>query len=102
LIGFFQNGFGRRASTDSNEPVWTAAGELEVLECNWPAVETYLACQWHVGVGMEAVVWFGIAAVEIRAQMEILRIQRREWADTQRRVLIMVNELKPLRNKKRR
>ena len=81
------------------EPGGDDYDDIEVLECNWPAVQVYLACQWTVGVGMEAVVWFGISAAEILAAMRIQRIARAERADTQRRVRIMVGAARPLLNK---
>jgi hypothetical protein len=75
--------------------------DIEVLECNWPAVQVYLACQWTVGVGMEAIVWFGISAAEILAAMRILQIARADHAATLRRVRIMVGAARPLLNRAR-
>lgn len=73
-----------------------------MLECNWPAVQVYLASQWTAGVGMESIVWFGIAGVEIESVMRMQRIPRADRADTLSRVRIMVAAARPILNEPRK
>ena len=72
---------------------------IEVLECNWTAVQVYLACMWQVSVGMAQLVWFGISAQEACAAMFALRVPRAAWGDTLRRLRVMTAAVAPIRNK---
>ena len=70
------------------------------MECNWPAVQVYLACQWQVSIGFGGAHWFGIPSAEVLAAMCILRIKPAKWHDTQQRVRVMVNIAQPLKNER--
>jgi hypothetical protein len=52
--------------------------EIEVLECNWNAVQvfTHVEPQWIVGLHVARA---GISAAEIRAAVTMLRVPRAEW-----------------------
>ena len=84
-----------RAVDDRNaEPV------IEVLECNWIAVQVYRACQWTIHVGMTTRPYFqGISCAEIMAGMQSECVPRRQWSDTRRRVRIMANAASQVLNK---
>lgn len=70
-----------------------------MLECNWPAVQVYLACQWTLHVGVSAPYWQGIATSEAVAAMHAHRIPAAARADTLRRVQIMVAAARSVLNK---
>lgn len=75
------------------------AQPIEVLECNWPAVQVYLASQWTLLLGFGASHYHGIATTELMAAMQVVGIPRRAWQDTLNRVRIMVRAARPLLNK---
>lgn len=54
---------------------------IEVLECNWAAVQVYLRCQQTVLSGMGGAAYLGVSASEVMASARMLRAHPREWPD---------------------
>jgi hypothetical protein len=54
------------------------AAEIEVLECNWNAVQVFANAQATWLSGMRAA-YLGISAAEIHAAALLLRVPRGEW-----------------------
>jgi len=55
---------------------------IEVLDCNWTAVQVYLRCQQTMLAGMSGVAYLGVSASEAMASARMLRVPVREWPDT--------------------
>lgn len=54
---------------------------VEVLACNWDALEVFQRCQLSiVGAGL-GVVHVGISATECRSAIALLRLPRARWLD---------------------
>lgn len=54
---------------------------VEVLACNWDALEVFQHCQLPiVGAGL-GVVYMGISATECRSAIELLLLPRVRWLD---------------------
>lgn len=54
---------------------------MEVLPCNWDALRVYQYCNQQVVGGGFGVVHLGIAAVEVRAAVVLLRLPCTRWPD---------------------
>lgn len=55
---------------------------IEVLECNWTAVQVYLRCQQTMLASMSGVAYLGVSASEAMASARMLRVPVLEWPDT--------------------
>jgi hypothetical protein len=53
--------------------------EVEVLVCNWHAVQTYMRCQPTMLAGMSGAVILGVSASEAMASARMLRVPERKW-----------------------
>jgi hypothetical protein len=80
---------------------WESTNEgdaLEVLECNWRALQTYQRCRWNVVAGMAGVHYDGIAAHELRAALALCRVPAGDWDDVLWRVDYLVREAQTILN----
>jgi len=53
--------------------------EVEVLVCNWHAVQAYMRCQPTMLAGMSGAVILGVSASEAMASARMLRVPPRKW-----------------------
>ncbi len=53
--------------------------EVEVLVCNWHAVQTYMRCQPTMLAGMSGAVILGVSASEAMAAARMLRVPPKRW-----------------------
>jgi hypothetical protein len=74
-------------------------GKIEVLEPNRNAVLVYMDCSWDIAASMAGIFFYGISAREIESACNLLGIPPSERADIPRRVRIMVDAVRPLRNR---
>jgi hypothetical protein len=78
LAKFVENDTRRKAAIDATKD--TESPEfIDVLPCNWNAVQAYLASQWTIETGGRHPVFRGIAAHELKSACELKGIPRREW-----------------------
>ena len=73
---------------------------IEVLECNWTAVQTYLRCQLTVVSGMAGVVICGVSASEVMASARMLRVPVREWPEVIDAVQLLAGMVAKIENEK--
>lgn len=79
----------------------TGSDTIDVLACNWLAVEVYRLCQWTVCMGAASGFWLGIASQELRAVIELKRVLPDAWDELIDKVRLLVAVARPLLNAKR-
>lgn len=78
------------------------ADTLEVLQCNWLALQTYQRCRWTIIAGMGGVHYDGISAQELHSALALLRIASEDWDDVLWRVDHLVRIAQPILNARSR
>ncbi len=68
--------------------------------CNLDAVAVFRACEIGAVGTMAGLYWTGIAAVELRAALVLLRIARGDWTDLADDVRYMGSEVAAERNRR--
>lgn len=82
------------------EPCSEQPQEIEVLECNWTAVQVYLRCQMTTIAGMSGAVLLGVSASEAMASARMLRVPVREWPETIDGVQVLASLVAKIENGK--
>lgn len=66
-----------------------ADSRIEVLACNWLTVDVYQTCQLGFASGAGGAICLGIAAIEIRAALQLQGVPRRQWGELATGVQLM-------------
>jgi len=74
--------------------------QIEVLECNWTAVQAYMRCQQTMLSGMAGVAYLGVSASEAMASARMLRVHPREWPDLIDAVQMLAGYVAKIENEK--
>lgn len=73
---------------------------IEVLECNWTAVQVYLRCQQTVLSGMGGAAYLGVSASEAMASARMLRVRPPEWPELIDSVQMLASMVARIENEK--
>ena len=74
--------------------------QIEVLDCNWTAVQVYLRCQQTMLAGMSGVAYLGVSASEAMASARMLRAPVREWPELIDSVQMLAGHVANIENAK--